>query len=1481
MDNKSDQKTFYVRTAAFPLEQNEKMSDLQNVIIFRAHDTCQAAWDEVKSLYTKDSQCLYGICQNLTSVIAARQFDGTMVDYLGKVNGLLFDFNELLPLTSTPDEELEQLQSFFMLLALYGPLTEYSLVLDHILGSPNIPTINSAWSTLLLVLAKPFVDVDVPPPYVDSSALTQRILGHKHSLRALVLSIPFPFFSVDKDLSLGWTIGTGCELHGLYQLNTFAHAGFVVDSLLFIHAQWGHPSLAKLQKMYFPICNLPAQPIGERHALCSIGPTQSLKGALIVLFLSFLISNIKFPMGNKSDPKAGATAVPPPRIGKREGENEDEQQVNAKKHKRHEVAEEQRIMDEIVSDDSFEDFEPDKNPEAKKDSLSKQEKKGKPDSANCSGSLESLADGSEEGKGNMDIDEGNHSEECNEETLEKMQVLMDAASNAQQYDLKNVENDSFSNSSDDDNESDDNGSDVIEKPHMPVKSSENSEKGIEEKDPKAPQENPKMLATPNERNAGSKTIVTRNLSYSVERADLENLFKECGEIVDVRLHTDAEGRFRGFGHVEFATAEAAQNALQLNNTELLRCRIRVVIAPQKNKHRSCVLHHRSVESMEAVRFKKFCKGRIQAVRIWFSDCCLGFEVWEFGETKSKRVGFGLVGREWEGFGFHVISSNSSHSFQRSEGTQPVKGSEISGDCEQETEPKLIATCKEPSATSKTIYAKNLAYSMEQDDMEYLFKNCGEIVSIRLHTDHNRRFKGYGHVEFATTEAAQKSIGGHQVVVLVRIGASLLHGCGVHTPHGAAAVATLRLGLPRHTLLELLPHLNMLLVVLNTALELNNTVYLGRRVGVFIAKGKGEYTSNRSGSNGQEVKNTGWCNWSKSFHQSEQTKPIKSTESSEYCEEEVEGKASNSSWESSKRVATLKEQNAPSKTIYVKNLSYRVERADMENLFKECGKIVDVHLHRNPDGRLNGFGQVEFATAEAAKKALELHNTELLRRPIGVDLAEEKGEYTYSRSNWSNSFQKCERDQSPTVFVTGFDSSLPAEKIKASLEEHFGSCGEIQRISIPTFHDSGAVKGFAHLGFKDVVSVRKALHLDQNELGGFHLRVEKAKPRRENQGIGGGRGGGGGHQFGGRDGSGYTSRMGWGRSGGGGWHSLHFSDEGTVCLPKDKGGLGIKDLKTFNTALLGKWRWDLFQQQGELWARILDSKYGGWRSLAEGIRGSNESPWWKDLMMVLHQQQRSTALKNEIAWRVGCGDKIRFWEDCWTGADMGSHTNAGWEWNYIWRRSLFDNEVDMADGFLGETTQTTIQPHRADTWVWKPDPSGQYSTKSAYDQLLGESLGGNLDGAFEELWKLRIPAKTTFFAWRLIRDQLPTKSNLRRRQVEVNDMMCPFCRNKEEDAAHLFFNCSKTLPLWWESLSWVNILGAFPQNPRHHFLQHGSGNVGGIKPNRWKCWWGGRPTLTHDNYCSRCCNFFGGLIAEFWDLCNSVNWIAFVATWSLQ
>ena len=141
--------------------------------------------------------------------------------------------------------------------------------------------------------------------------------------------------------------------------------------------------------------------------------------------------------------------------------------------------------------------------------------------------------------------------------------------------------------------------------------------------------------------------------------------------------------------------------------------------------------------------------------------------------------------------------------------------------------------------------------------------------------------------------------------------------------------------------------------------------------------------------------------------------------------------------------------------------------------------------------------------------------------------------------------------------------------------------------------------------------------------------------------------------------------------------------------------------------------------------------------------------------------------------------------------MGSFTDSAWEWNLSWRRPLFDNEVASAVGFLEDISHTALQQYAADSRVWKPESNGYYSSKSAYILLQGNSEEGNMDDTFKDLWKLKIPAKASIFAWRLIRDRLPTKSNMRKRQIDINDSLCPFCSIKEETASHLFFDCSKT------------------------------------------------------------------------------------------
>ena len=97
-------------------------------------------------------------------------------------------------------------------------------------------------------------------------------------------------------------------------------------------------------------------------------------------------------------------------------------------------------------------------------------------------------------------------------------------------------------------------------------------------------------------------------------------------------------------------------------------------------------------------------------------------------------------------------------------------------------------------------------------------------------------------------------------------------------------------------------------------------------------------------------------------------------------------------------------------------------------------------------------------------------------------------------------------------------------------------------------------------------------------------------------------------------------------------------------------MGIKDINKFNLALLTKWKWNLFNHGGELWARVLESKYGEWRGFDEASSDSNVSLWWRDLKLAIHNPQYETALQGGIVWKVGNGEKIKFWEDRWLDGD---------------------------------------------------------------------------------------------------------------------------------------------------------------------------------------------------------------------------------------
>ena len=103
----------------------------------------------------------------------------------------------------------------------------------------------------------------------------------------------------------------------------------------------------------------------------------------------------------------------------------------------------------------------------------------------------------------------------------------------------------------------------------------------------------------------------------------------------------------------------------------------------------------------------------------------------------------------------------------------------------------------------------------------------------------------------------------------------------------------------------------------------------------------------------------------------------------------------------------------------------------------------------------------------------------------------------------------------------------------------------------------------------------------------------------------------------------------------------------MCKSKQEGGLGILDVRDFNHALLAKWKWRWLSDEKGRWKDILESKYG---DESEGLQFPIrlQSWWWRDLRKVCMQGGGQGWFQAEMSWGIGCGDRIKFWEDVWIG-----------------------------------------------------------------------------------------------------------------------------------------------------------------------------------------------------------------------------------------
>ncbi|KAJ5708481.1 hypothetical protein N7488_008282 [Penicillium malachiteum] len=158
----------------------------------------------------------------------------------------------------------------------------------------------------------------------------------------------------------------------------------------------------------------------------------------------------------------------------------------------------------------------------------------------------------------------------------------------------------------------------------------------------------------------------------------------------------------------------------------------------------------------------------------------------------------------------------------------------------------------------------------------------------------------------------------------------------------------------------------------------------------------------------------------------------------------------------------------SETVYVGNLFWDLTAEDLRAHFEQFGTVVGTTIVHDNRGISKGFGYVQFSTIEEAKAAIDQQNLKTLSGRTVV--------MQYARNDICDNTNSETMTPSHTLYI----GRLPYEMTDRDLQDLFSNVVNVFDIRIPVDRRSGALRGFAHVEFKDIKSAQVGLEILANK-----------------------------------------------------------------------------------------------------------------------------------------------------------------------------------------------------------------------------------------------------------------------------------------------------------------------------------------------------------------------------------------------------------------